>query len=222
MSNSDKIPDSALLVVNGQLPDLGQLRDWAARCTYRIAVDGGAHHFWQAGVQPDWLLGDFDSFPLDMPAEWLTTCQQRIFPADKDATDFELALRLAMELGCRQLIILAALGGRWDQTFANVLLMTQPYLADCDVQMLAGDQLLRVLFAGRVYRFDGAAYSVFSVLPLAGPVAGLTIQGARWDLQGADLPFWSSQGVSNQFLRQTVEISFASGCLLYCYQTPVV
>jgi thiamine pyrophosphokinase len=57
-------------------------------------------------------------------------------PPAKDETDLELALLLAVEQGFnREIWLFGLLGGRLDQTLANVLLLTHPALANTAVTL---------------------------------------------------------------------------------------
>ena len=102
----------------------------------RVAADGGARYFLEAGALPHIAIGDFDSLPETM-CDQLTTqgvTLQR-YSAHKDETDLELALLYAVERAPRHIIVLAALGGRPDQHLANLQLLTHPALRRIDVRM---------------------------------------------------------------------------------------
>ena len=81
-----------------------------------IACDRGYDYACRCGVKPDLVLGDFDSCrsPVaeDLPVETL--------PAEKDDTDTMHALRRALELGCTDIALVCALGGRLDHLLANL------------------------------------------------------------------------------------------------------
>lgn len=46
-----------------------------------------------------------------------------LFPREKNETDLELALNKAIEMNPKEILIVAALGGRMDQTLANIALL---------------------------------------------------------------------------------------------------
>ena len=76
-----------------------------------IAVDGGFASLEAAGCVPDLALGDFDSLgfvPEGVPV--------KLFPAEKDASDMELALEEALTCGAGAVEVYGALGGRLDHT----------------------------------------------------------------------------------------------------------
>lgn len=81
---------------------------------YVIAADGGYRTLKARGIEPDFVMGDFDSlgYRPDHP-------NVETHPVMKDDTDLGLAVRWALAHGYRRLVIAGALGGRLDQTIAS-------------------------------------------------------------------------------------------------------
>jgi thiamine pyrophosphokinase len=52
------------------------------------------------------------------------------------------------------------------------------------------------------------------VLPFAGPVKGLTMQGMKYPRENADLDVVGSLGISNEIVEDDVKISWDEGYLL--------
>lgn len=79
-----------------------------------IAADGGYRTLKARGIEPDFVMGDFDSlgYRPDHP-------NVETHPVMKDDTDLGLAVRWALAHGYRRLVIAGALGGRLDQTIAS-------------------------------------------------------------------------------------------------------
>src|ERR1051326_5659450 len=89
-----------------------------------IAADSGAEIALRYGVTPHFIVGDFDS--LSLPVEDFRERGSQILqvPAEKDETDTELAIEVAIEHGASEITILGGLGGeRFEHTMANVLLL---------------------------------------------------------------------------------------------------
>ena len=92
---------------------------------YVIAVDGGLSHCGILEVEPDLIIGDFDSVSEQekLAIEALKAeIPERIMelPVEKDDTDMVAALKHGLDLGYRDFRIYAATGGRFDHTFANI------------------------------------------------------------------------------------------------------
>ena len=82
---------------------------------YLIAADGGLRHARALGLVPDAFIGDMDSLrEEDLPEGAI------LYPSQKDDTDMMLAVKQAMALGVRKVLLLGGLGGRLDHTYANI------------------------------------------------------------------------------------------------------
>ncbi len=173
-------------------PELGA----ALRDRRVIAADGGMAHAVALDLLPELWVGDFDSAPNGLP-EGLAATPRRTVPRDKDETDGELAVRTALELGARDILLVGALGGaRSDHAFSNLVLALRH--AEDGVRIELFDGVERGLPLGPLpLRVEARAGQVFSVL-LFGRAQGLTIRGARWPLSDADLPFGSTLTQSNE------------------------
>ena len=90
----------ALLVCAAPVPGTETLLPrLAAEADLVVAVDGGGSVCLEAGVVPDVVVGDFDSLPdddLDRLGQLGVSVIE--FPAEKDASDLELAVG---EVRCR-------------------------------------------------------------------------------------------------------------------------
>ena len=92
---------------------------------YVIAVDGGLSYCGILNVEPDLIIGDFDSMTEQekLAVEQLQqTVPEKIcrLPECKDDTDMLAAIKRGLELGYNDFRIYAATGGRFDHTLANI------------------------------------------------------------------------------------------------------
>lgn len=76
----------------GDCADFAAARRLAALADIIVAADGGADLLLKAEIAPDWVIGDNDSAQMSLPAE----TKRILFPQDKDYTDGELAISLAL------------------------------------------------------------------------------------------------------------------------------
>ena len=118
----------AVIFANGEVFDPQGARGMLLPDDLIIAADGGTRHALTVGVVPHMIIGDLDSLSLDDRVH-VEAAGSRIisFSHRKDETDLELALRHARSEGATDIVILAALGGRLDQTVANLLLLTHRF-----------------------------------------------------------------------------------------------
>ena len=89
---------------------------------YVIGVDKGMEFLYSHQILPNYIVGDFDSVKKEIGDYYRneTDVPIREFNPVKDASDTEIAIRLAMTLGAGEILILGATGGRIDHLWANV------------------------------------------------------------------------------------------------------
>jgi len=131
----------AVLFANGELKHPDRAITLLRADDFLIAVDGGLNHLEALGFTPRLLIGDLDSVtPDQVQRAQATGGEIRRYPPAKDETDLELALLAARELGYREIVGVAALGGRLDQTLGNLSLLLLPELTDCAVRCEDGSE----------------------------------------------------------------------------------
>ena len=189
-------------------PVSGEMRRYCRPGDWVIACDAGYRNLAPLGLRADLLVGDFDSAPQPKEGDAI------LLPHVKDDTDTQYAARWALEQGCREAVILGALGGkRLDHTMAS--LATGLYLAKQGVKVLLADERteVRFLLAGRNLRLQREGWGYFSLFPLEGPVSGLTVKGAYYELENSSLRPDFPLGVSNEFVSEEVHLSLEQGSL---------
>ena len=137
-----------------------------------------------------------------------------MFPARKDETDLWLAVCAALDRKVDEIIILGALGGRWDMTFSNVLLLSSPELKQLETRILDGNQELFVLQGGQAARLFGDKGDRLSLMPLTAMVRGLTLIGFEYPLDNETLGLGTTRGISNVFVEDLCSIDLDQGKLL--------
>jgi thiamine pyrophosphokinase len=183
-----------------------------------IAVDGGLRPALAAGLPVHHLVGDLDSATPEevaMAARLGATIHRH--PADKDATDLELALDLAVGLAERSqiglLLVVGAGGGRLDLLLGDVLLLAADRTAHLRVGARLGEADVHVVRPGRPVEVDVPLGAQVSLLPVHGPADGVTTEGLRWSLLDAHLAPGTSRAVSNEAVAAPVSVAVRSGVL---------
>ena len=188
---------------------------WLDRAAMVIAADGGASSLDRLGRRPDLLVGDLDSVePAQVAGLERAGVPVQRHPADKDATDTELAVRAAIESGATEVVVLGALGGdRLDHELANLLLLVDPRLLTVPARIVRGPVTVRGLQAGSL-ALDGAVGDLVSLLPVGGDAVGITTTGLRWPLEAATLRIGRSRGISNEIVSVPASVALEGGSLL--------
>ncbi len=203
----------AVIFVNGRIPDLEQARRLTRPGDTLVAADGGTRHILALGLIPSVVIGDLDSLTDDDRRKLdAAGTEIRRFPRDKNKTDFELALQYTLEAGHHEILIVAALGNRLDQTLGNLALLTDPSLAG--LQIRVDDGVEQAFFASTLAQVEGHPADPVSLIPWGRKATGVITEGLRWPLRGETLYPYKTRGISNELLGETASVSLKSGLLL--------
>lgn len=217
-----------IIFANGELPDLEKARALLRPDDYIICADGGTRHALALGLTPDLVVGDMDSIASN---EWKVLEEKSIpvelFPRDKNETDLELAINKAAEMNPAEIVIVAALGGRMDQTLANIVLLSNSYLVTGNVYL--DDGVEKIFFCrakspqGNQVEVRGRSGDIVSLIPWGGPVHGVQTVNLKWKLNHETLYPEKTRGISNEMTSGTAFVKIESGLLLIIHhrQSPV-
>ena len=173
-------------------------QDWV------IAVDGGLKYLEKCGIEPDFLLGDFDSLGAeyaDTVAKYSAMGDDHFhrFPVVKDDTDTMAAARLGISRGYKEFLIYGGLGGRLDHTMANIQTLVwihrnggRAWLLDRDIRVTVlgpGEFLIPEDFAGTV-----------SLFALDERLENVTIRGMKYEVENVQVRNDYPVGCSNETL----------------------
>ncbi len=160
-----------------------------------LAADSGMRHAVHFNSPPELWLGDFDSSDDALRKRW-PDVERRVYPADKAKTDGELAIDEALARGASRLVLAGALGGeRTDHALLHLALAQKLHADGLPVLLTSGVEEAWPVNAGR-YTFEFPSETLFSIVGF-GPIGGLTVSGAKWPLENADVAAGSSLTLSN-------------------------
>ncbi len=178
-----------------------------------IAADSGVDLAHALGLHVDVAVGDFDSVtPAGLARAEDDGAAIERHPADKDATDLELALDRAVELGAARAVVVGGAGGRLDHLLAGVLLLGSPRYASLELEARLGPA--RAYVVRDACRLRGTPGELVSLLPLNGDADGVTTRGLRFPLHAETLSAGSTRGVSNVLDEPEAHVSVERGALL--------
>lgn len=181
-----------------------------------IAADSGATWLAAKGIRPDLVIGDMDSVApalLERLAAEGVAIERH--PAEKDASDAELAVDRAVGAGADEVLILGALGGgRLDHELANLLLLADPARRGTDLRLVRGGTVVRPLRGGEQLSLGAAEGALVTLLPVGGDAAGVRTEGLDYPLDGETLRLGRSRGLSNRVRRAPASVSLEGGTLL--------
>ncbi|MCL2201827.1 MAG: thiamine diphosphokinase [Oscillospiraceae bacterium] len=189
---------------------------------YVIAADAGLTHLGARGIAADLVVGDFDS--LGVRPEHPNILQS---PFEKDDTDLMLAVNEALSRGYDTLIIDGGLGGRLDQTLANLQILANIAGRSARAVLLGSGMCATAVKDGAVHFSLGCLAQqsgenipetegkrFVSVFCAGGSAFGVSLRGLKYPLSDAVLTHDYPLGVSNEFTKNTAEIAVKDGTLI--------
>lgn len=198
----------------------GNLGEWALTeikpGDVLVGADRGALFLVRSGMTPDIALGDFDSVTADEREE-IRRGSRDMLAVDavmKDSTDTEMAFEWALRQQPSAIVLLGALGSRFDHSLANVHLLRRARLAGVPCRIVDAHNEIALLGGGDSLRLTRNRFTHVSLLPLSSEVAGITLAGFRYPLADATLAIGQSLGVSNELAEPAGSIRIRSGDLL--------
>ena len=181
-----------------------------------IGVDSGLNFLYRNQVMPTHIVGDFDSVDEEVIGYYKTHTSIPIqeFNPVKDATDTEIAMRLAIELEVEKLWLLGATGSRLDHVLANVHILqialshgVKAWIVDTHNRISLWENEVRLSKKNRFGHY-------FSLFPFDDEVEDLSIDGAKYPLAHYRMAFEGSRCVSNEFEKDSVTITFPNSRIL--------
>lgn len=210
----------AVIIANGEIKDDSRARTAIRPSDVLIAADGGTANSLKLGFTPSIVIGDLDSLSsTEKQVLEHNNTQLVIHPREKDQTDLELAIAYAIGEGAEEILLLGLLGGRLDQTLANLLLLAKDEWGTTGLTVLEGPDTAYLLRDEHVYDILGKPGDIVSLIPLSPVVKNVWTHELRWPLEGATLFFGSTLSISNEMTSKTASVQTTSGKLLVVHRS---
>ena len=202
-----------IIFANGELPNIDKARSLLQEDDYIICADGGTRHARSLGITPDLIIGDLDSVEQEAVQKFKENrVRVETYSHDKNETDLELGIHRALEFTPQQIVIIAALGGRLDQTIANITLLSDIRLSSVDVRL--DDGVEEVLLCRDQAQIHGQSGDIVSLIPWQGAVSEIQTTNLKWALYKETLYPDKTRGISNEITDDPASVSIGSGFLL--------
>jgi thiamine pyrophosphokinase len=209
-----------VIFANGLLEDPALLLKRLQPGDRIFCADGGTYHALALGLTPEMIVGDLDSLAAETIAQMEAAgVTLRRYSENKDQTDLELALDLAVADQPEEILLVTALGGRLDQALANILLLTQPKYGHVKLTLLDGLQSAIVLRDHSRLTLEGEPGDILSLVPLTPQVTGVNFSGVGWPLTQATLRLGSTWSISNVLKEQQARVEIDEGMVLLVHLT---
>lgn len=169
-----------------------------------ICADGGFNHASKHGIHANIVIGDMDSVKVDISGE-----NTRVYPTEKDFTDSELAVSLALEKKCSEIVLLAMTGTRLDHTIANVCLLRS--IAEHGASGVIIDKENTIYYINKHISLNGQNGKTVSLIPLNGDLTGVFNTGFYYPLNNETVYYGTTRGISNKIISDAADITVHGG-----------
>lgn len=208
---------TVLIVANGNSNSKLFYQKLSKKVDFIIGVDGGAGKLIKYGIMPDLAVGDFDSIGRDelnlLKKKGVNILQ---FPEEKDYSDTELAINVALEKHFNTFIFSGMLYGRIDHMLFNVSLLYLLLKKGKDACILEEREEIYITNDKRTIKTKKG--STVSLYPMSSVVQGVRTLGLKYQLNGKTLFKGETLTLSNIAVSSTVQVEVKKGTLLIVAQ----
>jgi thiamine pyrophosphokinase len=212
-----KDKSNKVLIITGGRTEEAFLADRLKQQEYSmiIAVDHGLEVVHTLGIAPDFIVGDFDSVSETTLKKYReNSTPMETFPREKDKTDTQIAIELALMHNADSIELIGATGSRLDHTLANVHLLLLPLQLKLEACILDGNNKIYLKNSSFTIEQEHQHGDYVPLLPFSEKVEGLTLKGFKYPLDSIILEAGSSLGISNEIAEGTARVEFSNGILL--------
>lgn len=183
---------------------------------YIIAVDGALAFTHRHGVHIHCLVGDFDTIGTDILEQYENSQElyvERHVP-EKDETDTELALHIAMSRQPGEIVLLGGTGGRLDHFLGNLQILLQPM--EAGIPCVLVDRWNRIRLHQTSFQIvKEEQYGTYvSLIPWSEQVENLSLFGFQYPLSHVIMKQGNSLGISNEIKESVAQVCFDKGILI--------
>ncbi len=158
-----------------------------------IFCDSGLKHKKNLLVEPNLIIGDFDS--INKPETKIETI---VLPTVKDDTDTFYAVKEALKRGFNEVLLVGVTGNRLDHTLGNLSALLYLYTQGKNAKIIDDYSVMQIIDNNPVI-IDKAKY--FSLLNISSTATGVNIENAKYPLKDATVKSEYSYCVSNELIK---------------------
>lgn len=197
----------AVVIAGGEIISYERVRSFLKPEDYYIFCDSGLFHKEGLNVEPDLIIGDFDSHEkVDTGSEIIT------LPEMKDDTDSLSGVKLALKRGFKDFLLLGMTGRKMDHTLCNLYLLS--YIKSHHGRALIVDDWSEMEVVEKEKVFISDSYAYFSLIAWKGKCEGVNIENALYPLSSAVIEPEYQYGISNEPLKGGSRVWVEKGSLL--------
>lgn len=195
-----------VIISGGNAPNQSMLDKYITKNSYIICADSGFDALINTNIKPNLCVGDMDSVKSS-----LTNQTTQIYPKNKDKTDTEIAIDIAIEKGATEVILLGCSGNRLDHTLSNINMLKILLEQNINGKIIDSNNI--IMLCDSQIQIQSIKNCYCSLIPLT-QCTGIITDGLKYPLKNESLSSKTSKGISNEFNSDIAKITLKSGLLL--------
>lgn len=198
-----------IILANGKPPQK-QLVKYLINKGYStvICADGGANHAHKMKLVPDFIIGDLDSISENVYNFYKNKSKITKLTRQND-TDVEKALKLAIQKGYKESVLLGVTGDRLDHTFCNLGIVIKFFKMIKSMIIAENSILIPLTSKNTLTSIPGETISLYGF----NRRTVITTKGLKYPLTKTALPFGERESTSNVSTSSEVKINVEGGVI---------
>ena len=200
----------AVIFCGGTVYDYDAVSAYIDDKSYFICADAGIIHCNKLGIKADLWVGDFDSSDFNTYSKLPAAANAEVIRLNpmKDDTDTEYALDCALARGYKEILLIGAMGTRFDHSLINVFLMEKAAMNNASLIIANENNIIHYVNDSSIV-INKSHMKYISVIPL--DEVRVTNKGFMYPLNDEILYRNSSRGISNELLDEIGMIYIRGG-----------
>ena len=181
-----------------------------------IAVDNGLKILNEININPQHIVGDFDTVKREILEKYKENKSIKIheFNPIKDNTDTDIAIRLAIELKSGEITIIGGIGTRIDHVLGNIHVLKYALDSNIKCKIIDENNEIQLINKTTILKKKDITKKYISLIPLTEKVENINLKGFKYELKNGTLTIGSSLGISNEISKEEAIIEFDNGILI--------
>lgn len=177
-----------------------------------IAADRGMDFLYEHKITPDIIVGDFDSVKNEALSYFKEKGMSDIHALnpEKDDTDSECALQIALDHGADHIIIIGATGTRIDHVLGNISLLGKAMSEGMRAELLDTHNRIRMIDNELEIEKNKQYGKYVSIIPVC-KNNKITLEGFKYPLKDYTFEGFNTLGISNEIVDDIAKITVNEG-----------
>lgn len=170
-----------------------------------ICADKGYKYAQKLNLKPNYIIGDFDSLGY-VPKN------AEVYPVKKDASDTQIAIDKAIDLGASEIHLYYSLGGKIDHLLFNINLIK--YAKDKGAKLKIISKDCEIFLVDKSVEFSTVKGNNVSLVPFSNQAHIIDSSGLYYPLKNVIVKKGETLTLSNVAVKKEVKIEVESGELI--------